>query len=452
MTNANARVRGSLITLVGLLLVAVPAAAQNWSFDARRIALGGVGDTENVASRLVEADRRYGTIVIPLGLFQVLRDFDVFNPDHDDFDPVRAMEYAASPLHFTFDRDAGPSGQRFVTDIVNARFNRDLNTYRGFKPAGELVAEGLASPSWGHTFRLRDDGEGGFHGIYVGAGPYLSVETDASIDERLIDILASDVDVYVPNASFQIGNAAVDQLALAITGGYRARLPLPGRSSLPSGRNGMYLAANYHFLRGFHYDDFDLRVRFDTASNGLVTLQPLTTPVVIERLTSDLGRGFALDFGVAFVVDRWDFGAGASGVANRIEWDEVERETYVLQSLFSGGDFVETGLVRTGGTRRVELPVNYSTNVAYHADGWSGFAEYARGFQGNNVHGGIEYLLGGVELRGGGRYSRDRWHPSGGAGFNLTPGFGVDVAIFGTSTNIERRRNLALAVSLRFNR
>ena len=65
--------------------------------------------------------------------------------------------------------------------------------------------------------------------------------------------------------------------------------------------------------------------------------------------------------------------------------------------------------------------------------------------------GGVEYRLGRVELRGGGRYTRDRWHPSGGAGFNLSPGWSVDVGAFGTSTNIERTRRLALAVSLRMN-
>jgi hypothetical protein len=55
------------------------------------------------------------------------------------------------------------------------------------------------------------------------------------------------------------------------------------------------------------------------------------------------------------------------------------------------------------------------------------------------------------EFRGGGRYTSDRWHPSGGAGFNLTPRFGIDVAVFGTSTNIERRRQMGVAASLRFN-
>ena len=133
-----------------------------------------------------------------------------------------------------------------------------------------------------------------------------------------------------------------------------------------------------------------------------------------------------------------------------MEWDNLEREQFVLQSLFGGGDFLESDLPPPTGTRRIELPVNYTGNVAYRADRWSGESEFSHGFQGKNFHGGLEWRMDALELRGGLRYSRNRWHPSGGAGFNLSPRFGVDVAAFGTSANIERRRDTAIAVSLRF--
>ena len=271
------------------------------------------------------------------------------------------------------------------------------------------------------------------------------------IDQGLIDLLASDVDVFEPNASFLITDDTIDQFAAAITGGYRARLPFPGRSSVGLGRDGVYIAVNYNYLYGFHYDDLSMDVRFDTDALGLVALAPATVPLAIDRLTADRGRGFALDFGAAVVVDRWDFGFGATGVANRIEWEDVQRESFLLTSLFDGGDFIETPPVPLGEDRRVELPVNYTGNVAYHEAEWSAYAEYAHGFQDNNFHGGLEYRFGRVELRGGGRFSRDRWHASGGAGFNVSPGWSVDVAAFGTSTNIERKRHMALAVSLRLN-
>jgi hypothetical protein len=426
------------------------AAAQNWSFDARRIALGGIGDTGNVARQLVDEQRGYGTIVVPFGLLQVLGDLSIYDPGDDGFDPVRTAEYLASPLHYTIDRNGSDSGQQFVNDLVNAQLSPNLNVYRGFVPASEQFGEGLAAPTWGRTFALRNDGNS-FHGIYVGAGPYLSVRTDNVIDQGLIDLLASDVDVFEPNASFLITDNTVDQLALAVTGGYRGRFPFPGRSSGGSERDGMYIAVNYHYLNGFHYDDFDMAIRFDTDALGLATVAPTTVPISIERLTADRGRGFALDFGLAFVMDRWDVGFGATGVANRIEWEAVEQERFLLTSVFDGGDFVETPSVPLGEDRRIELPVHYTGDVAYHEEAWSAYAEYARGFQDNNFRGGLEYRLGRVELRGGGRFTQDRWHGTGGVGLDVSPGWSVDVGAFGTSTNIERTRHVAIAVSLRLN-
>src|SRR5678816_3394808 len=95
------------VFIVSAVLVApaVPAQAQNWSGDARKIGMGGVGASENLASKSIERDDHYRTIVIPFGLFQILRDTDIFDPGSDKFDLVRSFEYAASPLHYTFDRD-----------------------------------------------------------------------------------------------------------------------------------------------------------------------------------------------------------------------------------------------------------------------------------------------------------------------------------------------------------
>ncbi len=448
---------GAIVSAVTVLLVstsaATPAFAQNWSFDARRIALGGAGTNENIASRAIQEERDYRSIVLPFGLFQVLPHWNVFNPTGDEFNPVCAVEYAASPIHYTIGRkacDASQPGAAFVNDIVNAGLSRDLNQYRGFTPESSIVAEGLANPSWGKTFAVARDTSGGLvHGIYVGAGPYFSVQSQSLIDPALIDLLASSTQVYRPNTRLTIGTTAATQMAMAITGGYRGRLPM-----LNTGNNtdGVYVAANYHYLRGFRFDRFGLSTRFDTDAAGLLTIQPTTAPVTLDRLKSDTGNGFALDLGAAVAMREWTFGFGASGLANRIEWDALEREQFVLQNLFSGAEFVETDLPAPTGKERVELPVTYAGNIGYRSDRWSAESEFAHGFQGKNFYGGLEYRLRVVELRGGGRYSRNRWHPSGGAGFNVTPRFGIDVAAFSTGANIEGRRDVAIAVSLRISR
>ena len=114
------------------VLVAGEASAQNWSFDARKVALGSPGTGENLASKMIEEEGQYKSIVLPFGLIQVFRDFDRLDPSKDNFDVILTMEYAAAPLHYTFGRDAASAGQTtpglntFVTDIRNATLSRDL--------------------------------------------------------------------------------------------------------------------------------------------------------------------------------------------------------------------------------------------------------------------------------------------------------------------------------------
>lgn len=136
------------------LITFATASAQNFSGDARKIGMGGIGYSENIATKMVDDERPYSSIVLPLGLIQLLRDRHRFDPNDASFDPVLAMEYAANPLHYVFGRDPGGNRGKFVDDVRKGKLSRDLNTYRGFVPTNTLTAEGLASPNWGKTFKF----------------------------------------------------------------------------------------------------------------------------------------------------------------------------------------------------------------------------------------------------------------------------------------------------------
>ena len=82
---------------------------------------------------------------------------------------------------------------------------------------------------------------------------------------------------------------------------------------------------------------------------------------------------------------------------------------------------------------------------------WSAAAEVGQGFGGISFHGGLERSFKRIELRGGGRYTVKKWNPTGGIGFNLSPGVAIDVAAFGTNANVERESQMAIAASIRFN-
>jgi hypothetical protein len=139
-----------------LTSTASSASAQNYSFDARRIALGGAGGTPNVASKLVEQQRRYKSVLIPVGLVKLLSDVRVFYPNREDFDFSRAIEYGTSPLHFVFGRSDDVTAGSLTRDMVHAQVQSDLNSYRGDGFDTPLVtsAEGLVAMTWGHTFML----------------------------------------------------------------------------------------------------------------------------------------------------------------------------------------------------------------------------------------------------------------------------------------------------------
>jgi len=423
------------------------AFAQDYSFDARRIALGGAGGTPNQASKLVERQRRYRSILIPVGLVNVLSNVRVFFPNRDDFDFSRAVEFSASPFHFTFGRKDDLTARTFFGDIVHARLDSDLNTYRGYSMPSSVVEEGLLLETWGKTFRRGDDSA--YQGLYVGAGPYLSARAHADFDRELRDVLGGSNPTYLPDISFGIGGGETDQLALAITGGYRARFPWFESGDPVASRNGVYVLANYHYLYGLRFDEFNANLRFDTDNLGLVLPNPPSAPFALDWQTSSNGRGMALDFGVAFVINRWDFGVGVGGVANRMEWKQITQHHVTLVSLFGGSEFIHVKLPVTDRERRFELPVTYTSDVAYHREKWSVLTEFSHGFQDNQFRAGLEYRLGPIELRGAGRYSQG-WYPSAGAGFNITRNFGVDAAVFGTQTFLEQEPHLGLAISLRF--
>jgi hypothetical protein len=456
-------IRGTVVVLClyAILLIASPASAQNWSFDARNIGMGGVGSTSNVAVDMIDEQRPYRALVLPFGLFQVLPNLPKLDPTKDDFDLVRAIEYAASPIHYIIGRDDTSTASAFITDLRNGELNRDLTVYRGFSPATDVSAEGLASPNWGHTFKFKKGDNGAFQGIYAGAGLYFSMKTAATIDPALAEIFASPDPIYKPNTSFFMSNDTESQFGMAVTGGYRARFALPGGMSggttnnnvfgaSNEGLEGLYVGVNFHYLHGFEYERFQPNARLDTDAQGKLFVNlSKGFPVTIDRTHATSGSGFSTDFGVSIVSGHWQAGVGVNGIGNRIVWTGAEQTRYVLDSLFTGGEFNDLPTVPVADVR-VELPVDTRGNVSYNSGNSTIISEFGHGFNGTSFRAGGEQRFGRFQVRGGARYIKERWEPTGGAGFNFTDRFGIDCGLFSTSANLERRRHLAIAFSLRF--
>src|SRR5262245_52091465 len=83
------------LLLAAVVLTSSGLHAQNYSWDARSVGMGGatgVGEG-NLAATLVPADRSYTSIVVPLGFVQVFSNLNTFNPNSADFDALRAIDY-----------------------------------------------------------------------------------------------------------------------------------------------------------------------------------------------------------------------------------------------------------------------------------------------------------------------------------------------------------------------
>jgi hypothetical protein len=440
----------TIVVAVGLCLFAVArdGSPQAYTADARIVGMGG-GATANIAASMVEPANPYAVVPVPLGLFQVLSNLQAFNPTSDDFDPAWAIESASNPLHYTFGRKTGTSDdpqQRFIRDLVNGELNRDLTTYQGFQLPDTVSGEGLASPAYGGTIKFAKQPSGAFHGIFIGAGPYFSYDTTADFDPRLTDILANGT--RYPNSALSVQNNSAVQLALSIVFGYRGRFDLPGGST--GERDGIYVAGNYRYLRGFKYLQPDASVRFDLDNQSLIALNPATTPFVIADLESSTGTGRAVDIGVEIVRDRWEFGGGVNGIANQIEWTDLTLKRFRLQSLLAGGDFIEDELPPPVASAIVELPVVTSGNVGYDDGVYAFRTSVVHGFNGNSFHGGGERRFGAIAVRGGARYSRGRWDPTYGVGIGRR--VAVDVGFYGTHANLQDKRQTSMAVSVRIQR
>src|SRR6185295_7023751 len=314
------------------VLFVAPASAQSFNTDARIIGMGG-SDQSNDSTNMAEEAKGYKSIVLPFGLIQLWQHRDAFRADDQTkFNPLLAIEDIANPLHYTFGRKSETEGQRLVRDIVNGNLHKNLNDYRGFVPKSPLVSRGLFSPDFGKTIRFMKVGKL-YQGIFIGAGPYLTAGTALAIDQALLDAWSGASAGVPPNSVLHFDDTTSAQMALSVTGGYRARFASPQALKTKNGtdRDGIYVAVNYHYLRGFHYDDDVINVRFDTDSTGQISPPPVNTkPAVVNRLFSDSGRGRAVDIGTNIVTGPWDFNFGAEGIGNQIVWKDLEQERHEI--------------------------------------------------------------------------------------------------------------------------
>jgi len=428
----------ALAVAATLLLMAGDAAAQDWEFDAWAIGLGGVSGSGTLASDMIEREDAYRAIVLPFGLFQVLPDLDIYNPESTRFDPVRAVEHAASPIHFIVNRDGDVGDGAFATTIATARFYAD-RANSGATLATRLDLGGIVAPNWGGTIVFGGKRDRQFHGLYIGGGPYVTGRGSTDLDPRVLALVAG-TPVDFPSAPLTIiSTRSEEQAAIAVTAGYRGRFNV--RSGTAAARDGLYVAMNYNYLIGARYLEDSIAVRVGPAA------------VVLDRVSASHGRGLAIDVGAGAIVERWEVGVGVNGIGNHIRWTGVSQRPIGHGNPLTGGLLGSPGVASPHEDVEVSLPIDVRGNLAYRADRWMAVAEIGHGIAGTVAHAGLERrLTRSVDARGGVSHSYGAWNPTGGLGVAVSRRASIDVAAFATNANFERTRKLALAASIRIDR
>ena len=263
------------------------------------------------------------------------------------------------------------------------------------------------------------------------------------MDQRLTEVLGEGT--RYPNVSMSILNQSAAQVAGALTAGYRGHIPM---SWGVEDRDGVYLAYNFHYLKGFKYYQPDLALRFDTNAAGDLAAAP--TPLNVISIEADSGSGYASDVGIQIVRGNVQGGVGINGIGNRINWKEFSQTTISLPSLTAGSDFIKTSGTAPFQELRVKLPVVKTANLAYEGGGWGVMAMVIDGYNGTTFSGGLERQIGPIWLRGGGRRSRGHWDPT--LGIGVGTNVALDVAVYGTHANFQDERQIGVAASVRIGR
>src|SRR5436309_10280009 len=249
------------LTLVVLVLAPARAASAQFSFDARRIGMGGVSLSRdgnarryNPAYRAVKNKNQVAgapkfSIPIPLGLIQFLKDHPLnqlghdptFNPDSAAFNPIALMDLVFNPPIFLEVKKAPTPTNDVAFTIGRNQLIIDLGATKVLIPEQDF--------GMGSTSRLFDAGAG-FGGINVGVMGFLEYDVRFALDSTLRNFLVSD-STALPNTSYFVNVDGVAQAGLAPTVSYAGRI-IKGIGG-DSTDDGLYLGGALHYYLGATY-------------------------------------------------------------------------------------------------------------------------------------------------------------------------------------------------------
>jgi hypothetical protein len=441
------------LTLAVLVLAPLRPAHAQFSFDARRIGMGGVSLTRdgnlrrfNPAYRAVKNRSDGGgpkfTIPVPLGLIKFLKDHPIgrlstdpmFNKDSAGFNPIEIMNLVFNPPIFYEVRKAPAPTNDVEFTIGKNALVVNLGAAQVLIPEQQF---GLGS-----TSRLLDIGFGAA-GFNIGVMGFLQYDIGFTLDDSLRRVL-KDADSVRSNSTYRVFGDGVAQAGFAPTVGYAGRV-LRGAGGAESD-DGVYLGAAVHYYTGVTY----ARV---TGPGGFTTGSPVfgtsPTPLLDDTLYSSnkpFGKGVGGDVGLVFVSGPFEVGAGVNDIGAELTWSDtkVQRIRYV-----AAGDSISTSLLTNHVQSKTKLPVTYIANAALRmGTGTTVGGDVVNSGRGTIIHVGVEQRTGPFAVRGGvSRDQRKKMQFGWGGGVRLGS-LGLDVGFWTHSNSFADRRAITMATSI----
>lgn len=433
-------------------LAATPSHAQ--SFDARRMAMGGVqmsdlGAGGNVAYEAVprSGDGRF-SIPIPLGLIQLASDPPEFDTADSTFN---VFDIANLVLHPPIAYQAGKPAT--LEDDIYVRVAQDSLTIN----LGDLQRV-VPAKDWALSTLLRLGITQHIGPTFIGVHVQGQMNNSVGLDDNLRDALGRAVP-FRSNTRYGLADSA--QAQVAATGEFGAAVPLvykpaPGDNNADPKKGdprknkatAMYVGARGKYLKGLAYAAGHGNAYVQTqdplfGSNNSLGLQS----DALARTTPDVGKGNGVgaDIGAVLFVKNVELGVGLNDLGSKISWiTDLDRYHYDA----AVDSFVHEKLA-TGEKISIKYPMTTTISGAWR------HKMLTVGVTAQHSVGDWTYHVGGevqvtplLALRGG--WHRDGFglaQYSGGAGVRFGP-IGFDVAAASSSLTITRERLTDIAVSL----
>ncbi len=431
-----------------------PARAQ-FSFDARRIGMGGVSLSRddnvrryNPAYRAVKIRSEISgapkfSIPIPLGLIQFFKDHPInqllddplFHPDSVRFNPFELVNTILNPPIFYEVRKAPAPTNDVELTVGRNELKLDLGAAEVLIPEEKF---GLRS-----TSRLLDAGFG-FAGFNAGVMGFFQYDVRFQLDTALRRALTDSV---LPNDTLPLFTDGVVQAGFAPTLSYAGRILRGAVTGGEDSDDGVYLGAAIHYYVGATY----VRARgpatfttgnpiFGSTPNQAVDFNLYTTNGGLK------GKGIGGDVGIVWISGPFEVGLGANDIGAELTWSDTK-----IQGIHYdvAGDSLRDSIVVNNVETKTKLPITFVGNAALRmGSGTTVGADVVNSGRGVLIHVGAEQRTGPFAIRGG--ISRDqRKKMQFGFGGGLRFGsMGLDVGLWTHSNSFATKRGITLATSI----